>query len=1389
MKLKKVLATILAAAMVLSTMSFSVFAEEADVWDGTSYSLDWLNGANPEEIAGDKFYLNSAEDLAGLANYVNNYAGTNHIFKGDTIYLNVDVDLDNHNWDPIGTAVPGEKNRFYGSFDGQGHTISNLKVAEGHYYAGLFGQIATYDYSQTFSNVTINNAVVVATDETESGKNKEAAGALIGRANGTIIENCHVTGEINISGDRFVGGLLGHSYAQISDCSVEASGTIKANTWQAGGLVGSHSATDTYISSVKNCSVIGSEYAGLNITSYYASVGGAIGAVSVSGVGSTTMEGITVANVSIAADSEDYGSGIAYVASGYTATKSTTGNVSATLGGEECVATDAGSVAAAVAEVDGTYYADFEADEAFAALKEGSVIKLLDDVTPSGEITLPENVTIQGNGKTINATVVASGDVTFEEYTKIKNFNAGYNKPTITIGEGATLEMTGTDRMVIGHGATFNITGDLVNAKTAHTQQYTPSLIIPGASFTGAGVNFNVTNAYIKTTASYCSSSKYANGSFKFNITNSIWEQSDKFAMEAQSVDATCDFNLVDSVMTTTSHLVFGLANGNVVIDNSNVNVGTSRQLENRGNMVIKNGSVVNGAIASSSNAINPGTITVDNATYAVTGEYTGAAEGRGKLILQNNAIASIGSASKADIEIDASSNLTVTAKLTNEATVKVNSGNLERGTSVKVLDAATNTKEEIEAITTIESAPLFKANFVGGDIEIISEPLSAMIGTEYYGSLKSALEAANDGDVITLLLDVADENFTVDKSVTIQSNTKVRSASKKTLNNVKFTMASGVEFTVKDLKFTGDSYINANEGAALTVTNCEADVDPARITGRSAFIVTGTAEPNNIPLKLVVTDNVILSAKSAGDYYGTAIFGWRYLADGTTISGNTFGSKTDRYNFVVVKTMNAMPDAKFVIENNKVYGTNKDYHFAAFDLYQNNSRDNAYTVVSKDNDIIVDLANDSNEACAFCLEGNGGTNVVVLENGSTLNNKKVGFEDFETSSLPSNYNKFYGIDVELDENGKIIAGKLTSIPDDSYLADGYVATLNPISNKYEVSGEELVANEISVVFEEVASGSEDEKLFNINLVATSNINEFASAEFTFVNTSKLNNGSVMPYVITAAENMTLTNPEKGYYGFAMDGVNKFEISENKITIGQVRFTGYGDIDFNVASGIVNATTVLNNLVKTYTTNGAVSGDITKGDLVINTGVIDTTIAVPTRTLKVNVAFPNAVVDNAAAYQAMKVEITGNIDGVNKTVTYDLGTDANKMVDGSYVIENNKLVLNNAYTVTVSGAGYRTARYTVTMTEDKVLKFWNNVMDEKQFVEIGKESSKVNVTFLAGDIVKDNNINIYDLSAVVSYFGTENCVNSYPEYAKYDLNRDGVIDSKDVAYVLVSWNN
>ena len=117
-----------------------------------------------------------------------------------------------------------------------------------------------------------------------------------------------------------------------------------------------------------------------------------------------------------------------------------------------------------------------------------------------------------------------------------------------------------------------------------------------------------------------------------------------------------------------------------------------------------------------------------------------------------------------------------------------------------------------------------------------------------------------------------------------------------------------------------------------------------------------------------------------------------------------------------------------------------------------------------------------------------------------------------------------------------------------------------------------------------------------------------------------------------------------------------------------------------------------------------------------------------------------------------------------------------------------ELLQNVKYTVAVSGEGYRTVRYTVNMTADKTLNFWNNAKDSETVIETGNDASKRRVTFLAGDIVQDNTINIYDLSAVVSYFGTDNLVEKHAEYARYDLNRDGKIDSKDVAMVLVSWN-
>ena len=248
-----------------------------------------------------------------------------------------------------------------------------------------------------------------------------------------------------------------------------------------------------------------------------------------------------------------------------------------------------------------------------------------------------------------------------------------------------------------------------------------------------------------------------------------------------------------------------------------------------------------------------------------------------------------------------------------------------------------------------------------------------------------------------------------------------------------------------------------------------------------------------------------------------------------------------------------------------------------------------------------------------------------------------------------------------------------------------------------------------------------------------------------------------------------------------------------RVLLGSVKVIGAGNGSISLVDAVAH--------------RHVISGD-DDDNLAVEVYVRDTTadytVEVPTAKLTLTVDFRNTVEDNSYDYQRMTITVSGS--DLSKPITVKLGSNspevfvdeanktneavtAGKMSNNSYTVTlDGILSLNRAYTVEVRGDGYRTARYTVSMTGDKELYFWNNVMDNPTFIEKDVDASRRNTTFLAGDIVKDNSINIYDLSAVVSYFGTEGISVSYhPEYIKYDLNRDGRIDSVDVAYVLVSW--
>ena len=343
------------------------------------------------------------------------------------------------------------------------------------------------------------------------------------------------------------------------------------------------------------------------------------------------------------------------------------------------------------------------------------------------------------------------------------------------------------------------------------------------------------------------------------------------------------------------------------------------------------------------------------------------------------------------------------------------------------------------------------------------------------------------------------------------------------------------------------------------------------------------------------------------------------------------------------------------------------------------------------------------------------------------------------------------------------------------YCEDGFAPRF--VNGKYVV-GEDNSATTIKLIFKQ--PDANDNTLYNIVLSGVEkNINRLNAAEFKFALTTT----DAITYEIAAADGLALIPQADGMYEFHFDGkdfTGGITDTGAEIVIGTVKFEGYGKFTFFAETGRATATTTEDNLVTEF----VVTETDGKGMLVIgeDENKINTEIKVPKQILTINIAMNHPVTDNVSAYQDMKVVISGG-DLAGETLTFDLGTNGKYLVNGAYNF-GVELTQNRLYTVTVSGAGYRTARYTVAMTEDKTMNFWNNVMSNEITVV---DDVKDTVNFLAGDIVKDGKINIYDLSAVVAYFGTENNQAEYSKFAKYDLNRDGKIDMMDISIVLTSW--
>ena len=225
-------------------------------YQGTSYPVPALKPAQDENGV---YQIGTKAELYWFAGMINGTLGVKQEFGANAVLTaNITVNtgvLDNDGepnpniggrfvtWKPIGSSP----DRYAGTFDGQGHTISGLYCNGSGDYVGLFGFMAG---AGTIKNVTVARSYF---------KGNNFTAGICGYNNAGIIQGCTFTGTID-GEESWAGGICGSSYGgKIIDCT--NTGMIRGSA-RVGGICGSMNGAD--IARCKNFGTVTStgDYAG-----------------------------------------------------------------------------------------------------------------------------------------------------------------------------------------------------------------------------------------------------------------------------------------------------------------------------------------------------------------------------------------------------------------------------------------------------------------------------------------------------------------------------------------------------------------------------------------------------------------------------------------------------------------------------------------------------------------------------------------------------------------------------------------------------------------------------------------------------------------------------------------------------------------------------------------------------------------------------------------------------------------------------------------------------------------------------------------------------------------------------------------------------------------------
>jgi hypothetical protein len=203
--------------------------------------MNGLDGELPTGMTGkgteaEPFELKTAEHLAWFRDFVNEgnmkacakIADDVKVIDMSTVCHKADAEkqVAELSWTPIGNSA---SNKYQGTFDGNGKTISNLYIinaASG--YVGFFG----YAEKGSIKNITFDNAKVNST--------ATCTGILAGFEELCIIENIKTLANCSVEGKDHVGGIAGRASGDFGNCENHAMvnganfvGGIVGDYWQS----------------------------------------------------------------------------------------------------------------------------------------------------------------------------------------------------------------------------------------------------------------------------------------------------------------------------------------------------------------------------------------------------------------------------------------------------------------------------------------------------------------------------------------------------------------------------------------------------------------------------------------------------------------------------------------------------------------------------------------------------------------------------------------------------------------------------------------------------------------------------------------------------------------------------------------------------------------------------------------------------------------------------------------------------------------------------------------------------------------------------------------------------------------------------------------------------